>query len=79
MLKNCEHFIISHQSDKNEKNEKNVNYFNKFSICDLHLNKLHMTIEMKKNSEKVIFKKFQICLENDCNMKKLLTEFNIKS
>ena len=79
LLKNYEHLIISHQSDKNEENEKNVNYSDESSICDLHLNKLYMIIEMKKNSKKVIFKKLQICLENDCNMKKLLAELNIKS
>ena len=79
LLKNCEHLIISHQFDENEKNEKNVDYFNEFLICDFHLNKLCMIIEIKKNSKKVIFKRLQICLENDCDMKKLLAEFNIRS
>ena len=79
LLKNCEHLIISHQSDENKKNEKNVNYFNESLICDLHFNKLCMIIEMKKDSEEVIFERLQICLEDDCDMKKLLAEFNIRS
>ena len=79
LLKNCEDFIISHQLNKNKENEKNVNHSDKFLICDLYLNKLHMIIEMKKNSEEVILEKLQIYLEDDYNMKKFLAEFNIKS
>ena len=79
LLKNCEHLIISHQSDENEENEKNVDHSDEFLICDLHFNKLCMIIKMKKDLKEVIFKRFQICLEDDYDMKKLLTELNIRS
>ena len=79
LLKNCEHLIISHQFNENEENEKNVDHSDESLICDLHLNKLCMTIEMKKDSEEVILERLQICLENDCDMKKLLAELNIRS
>ena len=79
LLKDCEHLITPHQLNENEEDEEDVDCSDESLICGLHLNKLCMTIEMKKDSEEVILKRLQICLEDDCNMKKLLAELNIRS